>query len=78
MLSGLTGQGIEFGAELAPCHVPLECQVRYADVFTIERMSESSYDGQVLADLIVPDLVSSFEQLQGIEALVDTLSLLPT
>jgi hypothetical protein len=38
MLSGLTGQGLEFGAGAAPMPVPLACRMRYADVFTIEQL----------------------------------------
>jgi hypothetical protein len=68
MLSGLTGQGLEFGAGAAPMPVPLACRMRYADVFTIEQLRASSYEGQAPQDLVVPDLVASFEELEGVPA----------
>jgi SAM-dependent methyltransferase len=68
MLSGLTGQGLEFGAGAAPMPVPLACRMRYADVFTIEQIRASFYEGQTLEDLVVPDLVASFEEFEGVPA----------
>jgi SAM-dependent methyltransferase len=66
MLSGLSGTGLEFGAGANPMPVPLECRVRYADVFTIDQLRALSYQGQMQPDLIVPDFIASFEQLEGV------------
>ena len=68
MLSGLSGAGLEFGAGANPMPVPLECRVRYADVFTIDELRALSYEGQTQTDLVVPDLIASFEQLEGVPA----------
>lgn len=68
MLSGLSGTGLEFGAGSNPMPVPLECRVRYADVFTIEQLRALSYEGQAQSDLVVPDFIASFEQLEGVAA----------
>ena len=67
MLSGLHGQGLEFGAGAAPLPVPLDCRMRYADVFTLDELRTNFYEGQALRDLIEPDLKSTFERLEGIE-----------
>ncbi len=61
MLSGLSGSGLEFGAGANAMPVPLECDVRYADIFTMEQLQTHFYEGQVLEDLIAPDIIGSFE-----------------
>ncbi len=66
MLSGLQGQGIEFGAGAAPLPLPLSCRVSYADFFTIDQLRELSYEGQEKLDLVVPERIATLEGLEGI------------
>ncbi|MBJ9964273.1 methyltransferase domain-containing protein [Burkholderia seminalis] len=62
-VSKLTGRGVEIGAGTSPMPVPLDCEVQYADIFSADQLVDHFYDGQVPSDLIVPDLVASFENL---------------
>lgn len=65
-VSRLHGSGIEIGAGANPMPVPLDCQVRYVDVFDANELKQQAYDGQALNDLVVPDIKAKFEDLSPI------------
>jgi SAM-dependent methyltransferase len=62
-VSRLLGSGIEVGAGTNPLPIPLHCHVRYVDMYDESELSVHSYPGQLLADLVVPDVVASLEAL---------------
>ena len=64
--SHLHGTGVEFGAGASPFPVPLECNVRFADMFSYEALKEAMYPGQQAYDLIYPDYVTDIKTLAGI------------
>ena len=65
-VSRLSGRGIEIGAGANPMPVPLNCTVRYADVYDADELRNQAYEGQILSDLIAPDIVASFEDLTAV------------
>jgi SAM-dependent methyltransferase len=68
----LTGTGIEVGAGASPMPVPLDCVVRYADLFTLNELRQHWYEGQDPSDLVTPDIVASFDDMSAIpDASVD-------
>lgn len=62
-VSRLTGRGIEVGAGASPMPIPLACDVRYVDQYDLVGLHQHSYEGQEGGDIIVPDVVASFEDL---------------
>lgn len=64
--SRLYGTGVEFGAGASPFPVPLECKVRFADMFSYESLKNTMYPGQQAHDLISPDYVTDIKTLAGI------------
>jgi SAM-dependent methyltransferase len=64
--SELRGLGVEFGAGASPFPVPLDCNVRFADVFSYETLKAAMYPGQQAHDLIRPDYVTDIKTLAGI------------
>lgn len=64
--SRLHGTGVEFGAGASPFPVPIECNVRFADIFSNESLKNAMYPGQEAYDLICPDYVTDIKTLEGI------------
>lgn len=65
-VSRLHGSGIEIGAGTSPLPIPLHCQVRYIDVYDESELTAHIYPGQLVAELVAPDIVASFEDLSPI------------
>ena len=65
-VSRLHGSGIEIGAGASPMPVPLSCDVRYVDKYDQDGLRKAVYEGQIVSDLIAPDIVASFEDLSVI------------
>ena len=66
MASDLRGIGLEVGAGSSPFPIPLECKILYGDRLSISELSQELYFGQSIYDLVVPDLVTDFDDFQGI------------
>lgn len=62
-VSRLTGHGIEVGAGASPMPIPLSCDVRYVDMYDGVGLHQKLYQGQSARDMVVPDVVASFEDL---------------
>jgi SAM-dependent methyltransferase len=62
----LSGTGIEVGAGATPMPVPLDCTVRYVDMFTIDELRKHAYEGQHPSDMVIPDIVASFDDMSPI------------
>jgi SAM-dependent methyltransferase len=68
----LSGTGIEVGAGASPMPIPIDCVVRYADIFTLQELRQHWYDGQDPSDLMPPDIVASFDDMSAVpDASVD-------
>lgn len=63
LASRLRGEGYEIGAGSSPLPIPLECEVRYIDLYDESGLVEQRYEGQQIPDLIPPDIQASFDDL---------------
>lgn len=66
MASDLRGDGLEVGAGASPFPVPLHCQVRYGDRIHYEELVSHLYPGQSPVDLVRPDLITDFDDFDGV------------
>lgn len=64
--SPLSGLGLEVGAGASPSALPLDCRVWYADRLTAGGLVDELYPGQLREDLVVPDLETDLQSLDGI------------
>jgi SAM-dependent methyltransferase len=65
-VSRLHGTGIEVGAGAHPMSIPLECVVRYADIFSMDELLEHRYPGQEPDDIVPPDLKASLDDMSAV------------
>jgi len=72
--SFLRGSGIEIGAASNPLPIPLDCEVRYADLLTYEELLGRLYPGQSAGDMIKPTLQASIEDLSALTESVDFIA----
>jgi|GEM_PF-2645809 len=66
LASSLSGNGIEFGAGAYPFPVGGGCRVLYADRNSVANLEQRGYFGA--AKVIVPDLTSDFQEMEGISS----------
>jgi SAM-dependent methyltransferase len=59
------GRGIEVGAGASPYPLPLDCRVLYADRLPHSELTTEIYPGQIVEDLVEPDLITDLEALCG-------------
>lgn len=64
--AGLHGFGLEVGAGASPFPVPLNCRVSYGDRVPYEELLKELYPGQHAHDLVVPDLITDFDDFRGV------------
>ena len=65
-VSGLRGSAVEFGAGANAMPIPLDCTVRYADIYTLDELQLHEYEGQTTADLLRPDIIASLDDMSVI------------
>lgn len=46
--------------------LPLDCKVRYVDIFDTSQLIDNFYEGQAVSDILEPDIVATFEDLTPI------------
>lgn len=63
----LTGVGLEVGAGASPFPVPLCCEVLYGDRLSYKQLLGEQYPGQRQCDILIPDVVTDFDELSNIE-----------
>lgn len=67
-VSRLGGSGIEVGAGANPMPIPLDCRIRYVDIFDASQLHDNRYDGQASPDILAPDIVATLDNLEAISA----------
>ena len=60
------GRGVEIGGGSSPFPVPLSTFVTYADVYPYEKLVDLRYEGQLVCDIVRPELVTDFTSLADI------------
>jgi SAM-dependent methyltransferase len=65
-VSRLHGVGIEVGAGASPMPVPLDCVVRYADIFSMDELQQHWYEGQHPDELLLPDIQASLDDMSAV------------
>lgn len=66
LCAGLRGLGLEVGAGASPLPVPLHCRVLFGDRITHEQLVADLYPGQREFDLVRPDVLTDFDDFDGI------------
>lgn len=66
MAAGLKGIGLEVGAGASPFPVPLHCKVLFGDRIPYEQLLSELYPGQDELGLVYPDLLTDFDDFDGI------------
>lgn len=66
MAAGLYGIGLEVGAGASPFPVPLECRVFFGDRIPYDHLVAELYPGQREYDLVRPDVLTDFDDFDGI------------
>jgi SAM-dependent methyltransferase len=66
-VSRLHGTGIEVGAGPTPTPMPLDCVVRYADIFSMDELrAYFSHSGEDLNNLVPPDIKASLDDMSAV------------
>lgn len=65
LASGLSGNGVEFGAGSSPFPLPPTASVRYADRNTADQLQQRKYFGD--ASLVTAHLQSDLEDMEGLD-----------
>jgi len=60
------GEGLEIGAGSSPFPVPLNCRIKYGDMYSYDELLQNAYPGQPLHDVIAPDIKTNFDTLENI------------
>ena len=66
LASKLKGTGLEVGAGASPFPVPIECRVLFGDRIPHEQLVAELYPGQREFELVRPDLLTDFDDFDGI------------
>lgn len=66
LASQLRGKGIEFGAAANPFPVPLDCEVKYADLLPTEKLGQQLYHKEH-PDFVDIDVIASFDDMHSIK-----------
>jgi SAM-dependent methyltransferase len=64
--SRLSGVGLEVGAGASPFPVPIGCRVLFGDRIPHAQLVADQYPGQAASELVRPDLLTDFDDFNGI------------
>lgn len=68
LAAGLHGFGLEVGAGASPFPVPLDCRVLFGDRIPHDQLVAELYPGQREYELVRPDVLTDFDDFDGIAA----------